>query len=284
MIVAASRVPVTDEPTRLTPRRRPTVSVIIPTMNEAANLPLVMPRLPAFVTEVIVVDAHSHDGTVEVARELRPDARILIQEGRGKGSALRQGFEAATCEIVVSIDADGSTQPEEIESFVDALMAGADYVKGSRYMPGGGSADLTGFRRLGNHGLTLATRIVHGVHFSDLCYGFNAFWRDVLPVLALESTGFEIETEMNLRAHITGLRVTEVPSVEAARIFGSSNLNAVRDGFRVLRQILREVRRPAPVFEPRTSWAAIPMALPEVIAIPVEIETQADEPSMVGAG
>lgn len=266
------------------------MSVIIPTKNEAANLPLVIPRLPAFVTEVIVVDAHSHDGTIDVVRELRPDARILLQEGRGKGSALRQGFEAATCEVVVSIDADGSTQPEEIESFIDALMAGADYVKGSRYLPGGGSADLTHVRRMGNLGLTLAVRVVHGVHFSDLCYGFNAFWRDVLPMLALESSGFEIETEMNLRAHITGLRVTEVPSVEAARIYGTSNLHAVRDGFRVLGQILRERRRPAVAPAARTTWAAVPMGRPELVAIPIEIETEVEvelemnDRSMVGAG
>ncbi|OGO54936.1 MAG: hypothetical protein A2V85_11150 [Chloroflexi bacterium RBG_16_72_14] len=274
----------TDEPTRLVPRRRPTVSVIVPTLNEAANLPLVLPRLPAFVTEVIVVDAHSHDGTVEVARALRPDAVILLQEGRGKGSALRQGFDAATGDILVSIDADGSTQPEEIELFVNALIGGADYVKGSRYVAGGGSTDLTPFRRFGNTGLMLATRVVHGAHFSDLCYGFNAFWRDVLPVLSLESTGFEIETEMNLRAHIAGLRITEVPSMEMPRVFGSSNLHAVRDGFRVLRQILRERRRPAPVYEPRASWVAVPMAHPELVAIPIEVGETADDHTLAGAG
>jgi glycosyltransferase involved in cell wall biosynthesis len=253
-------------------------------MNEAANLPLVLPRLPVFVTEVIVVDAHSHDGTVEVARSLRPDAVILLQEGRGKGSALRQGFEAATGDIIVSIDADGSTQPEEIERFVNALRAGADYVKGSRYMKGGGSVDLSPLRRLGNLGLTLMTRVVHGAHFSDLCYGFNAFWRDVLPVLALESTGFEIETEMNLRALRAGLRVTEVPSIEASRIYGSSNLHAFRDGFRVARQILTETRRPVDSYQ-RPAWAPVPMALNEPIPIPIQVEAiDQDDLTLAGTG
>ncbi len=251
------------------------MSVIIPTMNEAANLPHVMPRLPDFVNEVILVDAHSHDDTVAVAQSLRPDIRVLIQEGRGKGAALRQGFAAARGDIIVSIDADGSTIPEEIHSFVEALMAGADYVKGSRYLHGGGSADLTLLRRAGNRGLTMMVRVVHGAHFSDLCYGFNAFWRDVLPILDLQSTGFEIETEMNLRAHIAGLRVVEVPSVEAARIHGESNLRTFPDGWRVFKQILRERRRDvADVAEPmpEPSWVAVPMARSEQVAVPIAVE------------
>jgi glycosyltransferase involved in cell wall biosynthesis len=277
------------EPIPLAARRRPSVSAIIPTMNEAANLPLVLPRLPGFVTELIIVDARSKDGTVEVARSLRPDARILVQEGRGKGSALRQGFEAATGDIIVAMDADGSTQPEEIERFVDALMAGADYVKGSRYMPGGGSVDLSRLRRMGNLGLTVMTRVVHGAHFSDLCYGFNAFWRDVLPVLALESTGFEIETEMNLRALRAGLRVREVPSVEASRIYGESNLHAFRDGFRVARQILAETRRAVASYERTEAWAPVPMAFHEPVGIAVTpgayaAEASDDELVVAGAG
>jgi glycosyltransferase involved in cell wall biosynthesis len=258
-------------PTRLAPKNRPTVTVIIPTMNEAANLPHVMPRLPDIITEVIVVDAHSHDDTIEVARSIRPDARILMQTGRGKGTALRQGFAAATGEIIVSIDADGSTMPEEIPTFVDALMAGADYVKGSRYIHGGGSADLTLLRKMGNRGLTMMVRLVHGAHFSDLCYGFNAFWRDVLPVLDLHSTGFEIETEMNLRAHLAGLRVVEVPSIEAARIHGESNLRTFPDGWRVFKQILAERRFERAGDAARSPFLG-PNAMPELVAIPIEID------------
>jgi glycosyltransferase involved in cell wall biosynthesis len=273
---ASNRAQRASTPTRLVPKHRPTVTVIIPTMNEAANLPHVLPRLPDSITEVIIVDAHSKDETVEVARALRPDARILMQVGRGKGAALRQGFAAATGEIIVSIDADGSTMPEEIPTFVDALMAGADYVKGSRYVPGGGSADLTLLRKMGNRGLTMMVRVVHGARFSDLCYGFNAFWRDVLPILDLQSTGFEIETEMNLRAHVVGLRVIEVPSVEAARIYGQSNLRTFPDGWRVFKQILlQERRRAARQASPATTattWVAVPMAMPEQVAVPIDVD------------
>lgn len=278
---ASNRALRQDAPTRLTPKRRPTVTVIIPTMNEAANLPHVMPRLPDLITEVIVVDAHSKDDTVAVARELRPDARILMQVGRGKGSALRQGFEAATGDIIVSIDADGSTMPEEIVAFVDALMAGADYVKGSRYVDGGGSADLTLIRRMGNLGLTMMVRVVHGVRYSDLCYGFNAFWRDVLPLLDLRSTGFEIETEMNLRAHIVGLRVAEVPSMEAARIFGESNLRAIPDGWRVFKQIVRERFRTEADVD--VSVTTLSVAHPEAVVVPLDVEDAVNDRTLAGA-
>src|SRR5437868_14684742 len=105
------------------------VSVVIPTLNEAENLPHVLPRIPDWVDEVLLVDGHSTDRTVEVARELRPDIRIMMQEGRGKGAALRTGFTAASGDLIVMLDADGSTDPAEIPAFVGALLAGADLAK-----------------------------------------------------------------------------------------------------------------------------------------------------------
>ena len=222
----------------------PTVSVVIPAMNEAANLLHVLPRIPAWVHELILVDGASTDGTAEVARALWPGVRVVGQERRGKGVALRAGFAAATGDIVVMLDADGSMDPAEIGAYVDALLAGADFAKGTRFAKGGGTDDITALRRLGNAGLTWLVRRLHGGGFSDLCYGYAAFWRRVLPTLALTSDGFEIETEMNLRALRGGLRVEEVPSFEAARIHGASNLNTFRDGWRVLATVLRETRTP----------------------------------------
>ncbi|HUI61664.1 MAG TPA: glycosyltransferase family 2 protein, partial [Steroidobacteraceae bacterium] len=106
------------------------MSVIIPTLNEAKNLPHVFARIPAGVHEVIIVDGHSVDDTIAVARELRPDVRIVMQTRRGKGNALACGFEVATGDIIAMIDADGSTDPEEIPRFVQALLDGADFAKG----------------------------------------------------------------------------------------------------------------------------------------------------------
>lgn len=221
-----------------------TVSVIIPAKNEAENLRYVLPRIPLDVYEVILVDGFSTDNTVEVARELRPDIQIVYQEGRGKGAALRSGFNAANGDIIVMLDADGSTDPAEIPVFVAALLTGADFVKGSRFMQGGGTTDMTLFRMTGHSSLMLAVKLLFGGNFSDLCYGYNAFWREVLPQLALDADGFEIETMMNVRALHAGLKIAEVPSYEAERIHGTSNLRAIPDGWRVLKTIIKERLKP----------------------------------------
>ena len=218
----------------------PKVSVVIPALNEAANLPLVLPRIPTWVHEVILVDGYSTDNTIAVAEATWPGIRIVMQEGRGKGAALRSGFAAATGDIIVMLDADGSTNPAEIPAFIGALLAGADFVKGSRFLQGGGTSDMTILRRLGNWGFTMGVRVLFGGSFSDLCYGYNAFWSKVLHHLELDADGFEVETMMNVRALYTGLRVAEVPSFEADRIYGVSNLRTFRDGWRVLKTIIGE--------------------------------------------
>jgi glycosyltransferase involved in cell wall biosynthesis len=228
------------------PTTTPRISVVVPAMNEAKNLPHVLPRIPD-VFEVLLVDGGSSDDTIERAVELLPDVRVLRQPGRGKGDALICGFKSARGDIVVMLDADGSARPEEIPAFVEALVAGADFAKGSRFLPTGGSADITRLRSLGNRALTGLVNLFFRSRYSDLCYGYNAFWTDVLDDLALDAHGFEIETQLNLRAVKCGLAVVEIPSWEDDRIHGVSNLNAVRDGLRVLRTILRERfgRKPA---------------------------------------
>jgi glycosyltransferase involved in cell wall biosynthesis len=251
----------------------PTVSVVIPALNEERNLPHVFAKLPADVTEVILVDGGSVDRTVEVARELRPDVVVVTQTRTGKGNALACGFAACTGDIIVMIDADGSTDPAEIPLFVEKLIAGADFVKGSRFDKGGHSHDITRLRKAGNDGLNLVVNVLFGTRFTDLCYGYNAFWRSVVPALDLPSIdaprpadgaklwgdGFEIETMINIRAAAQGMRVGEVGSVEHARIHGESNLNTFRDGFRVLRTIFSEYGRMRR--RPRTPFSR-PVATP----------------------
>ena len=221
----------------------PTVSLVIPTLNEEKNLVHVLTKVPDWVTEVIIVDGHSEDGTVELARRIRPDVTVVHQTGKGKGNALRAGFAAATGEIIAAIDADGSMDPTELYAHVGALMAGADLVKGSRFMQGGRTTDMEPHRRLGNFGLMLVARLFFGGRYSDLCYGYFAFWRRCLEDLHPDVDGFEIETLINIRALKARLAVVEVPSHEAERIHGHSNLNAIRDGFRILFTIVREWRR-----------------------------------------
>jgi glycosyltransferase involved in cell wall biosynthesis len=216
----------------------PTVSVVIPTLNEAKNLPYAMWRLPDCVTEVIVVDGRSSDDTASAAALMRKDVRVVMEPLKGKGAALRRGFEEATGDIIVMLDADGSADGGEIERFVAVLMAGADFAKGSRFLPGGGSADLTRLRSLGNQALKGMVNLICQTRFTDLCYGYNAFWRDCLQFIEVDVSGFEIETRLMMTVATAGLAMVEVPSWEYSRVHGASNLHAVRDGLRVLRTIV----------------------------------------------
>jgi glycosyltransferase involved in cell wall biosynthesis len=234
----------------------PRISVIIPTLNEARNIPHVFDRLPEDLHEVIIVDGRSVDDTVAVARQLRPDVRVVNQTRRGKGNALACGFAVATGDVIAMIDADGSTDPAEIPLFVQALTEGADFAKGTRFAKGGGSSDITRLRSLGNRMLNVLFNSLYRTRYSDLCYGFNVFWRRHVEVLNLDvmtpppavgdarlwGDGFEIETIIHTRVAKARLTVTEVPSFEHLRIHGVSNLNTFSDGMRVLRAIFTERR------------------------------------------
>jgi glycosyltransferase involved in cell wall biosynthesis len=215
------------------------VSLVIPAMNEARNIGWVLGRLPSSIDEVILVDGNSVDDTVAVSRAIRPDIRVVGQERRGKGAALRAGFEAARGDIIVMIDADRSMDPAEIRRFLALIDEGYDLVKGSRFTSGGGTQDMEAVRRRGNAALRGLVNRLYGTRFTDLCYGYMAFRRSHLQVLALQADGFEIETEIIVRAVRNGLRVGEVPSFELPRAYGDSNLNTWRDGMRVLRVMLR---------------------------------------------
>lgn len=255
---------------------RPRISVVIPVLNEARNLMAVLPALPP-VEQVVLVDGGSVDGSVDAARSALPHVQVVQQTRRGKGNALACGFAAVTGDIVVTFPADGSADPAEIQRFVDALLAGADIAKGSRFLPGGGSEDITGLRALGNRALGRRANRLFDTAFSDLCYGFNAFWSDVLDELALPDTGlptpggamprgdgFEIDALIQCRASVADLAITEVPSRERPRRYGSSHLRAGRDGLRVLRTLHAERRRARRLAGRGLFRAALPTALPAV--------------------
>lgn len=239
----------------------PRISVVIPTRNEAQNLHYVLPYIPSLVSEVILVDGHSVDDTVEVARQLLPDICVIHQLKHGKGDALKLGFAACTGDIIVMIDADGSTDPGEIPRFIDVLLKGNDFAKGSRFLKDGGSHDITPLRSIGNYGLSMLVNIFFGVHYSDLCYGYNAFWRYCLDAIRIDCDGFEVETLINIRIHKARLKIAEVPSIERSRLFGQSNLRTFRDGWRVLKIILQERFRNLP-----------PLPQPTALSVPRDVE------------
>lgn len=261
------------------PRRNavaPRVSVVIPALNEALNLAVVLPQIPD-VHEVILVDGGSVDGTIVTARRALPGIVTVLQARRGKGNALAAGFARVTGDIVVTLDADGSADPAEIERFVQVLKDGADLAKGSRFATGGGSADITSVRRMGNLFLNAVYRIGFGTRSTDLCYGFNAFWADLIPVLRLPDhsrpsttgrmqwgDGFEIETLMHCRFATAGASIVEVPSREKLRLFGESNLHAFADGLRVLRTLFAEWRHERSLRERLNPSHRRPRNLPEL--------------------
>jgi glycosyltransferase involved in cell wall biosynthesis len=277
------------------------VSVVIPALNEERNLEYVFGRIPSGVAEVILVDGGSVDRTVEVARELLPSVIVVEQTRTGKGNALACGFEVCTGDVIVMIDADGSTDPVEIPKFVKALTDGADFAKGSRFLPGGHSDDITRLRRVGNYGLNAFVNLLFRTRFTDLCYGYNAFWRRILPYLELPDVslpaaagkklwgdGFEIETVINVRVAAHHLKVQEVASIESHRLHGVSNLNAVSDGLRVLRTILTEFQRlrsPAANRLPLPAEVAATALVPAAVAaLDADVPTSVQTPTAQSAG
>ena len=246
----------------------PSVSVVMPALNEAENLQHVFSAMPQMVTEVVLVDGKSIDGTIEAARRVWPNIhivdverrrrapslgtvandrrgsgktlRLVNQAGKGKGAALRCGCKSATGDIIVMLDADGSTDPREIPRFVGTLLAGADFAKGSRFLNGGGTADMPLYRKVGNFALVMLTNFLFGTRYTDITYGYNAIWRSHVDDLALELSGWENEIITNTRVARAGLRVKEVPSFEYKRMAGVGKLETFSAGWTILKAILWE--------------------------------------------
>ena len=218
---------------------RPRITALICALNEAINLPYVLPRIPAFVDEVLLVDGHSTDNTVAVARELRPDIHILYQPGEGKDDALRCGFEHASGDIIVTLDADGTTNPEEMPRFIEPLLNGYDFAKGTRFF-GDSPRKMPIHRRFGNWLIVFAANTLHRTDYTDLCCGYNAFWRNVLDAADLRSIGFGYEPEIVLKVRRAGLRIVEVQCFDVGRIGGESKLPNLRQGWGAIKTVVKE--------------------------------------------
>ena len=216
-------------------------TLLIPAKNEAANLSFVLSKIPKEIDEVILIDGKSTDDTINTAKSIYPDIKILKQQGpKGKGVALQEGFNMASGEIIVMIDADGSMNPLEIPEFLNKINSGYDLVKGSRFLENGYSEDMTSFRKFGNAFFVKLINLFFNRKYTDLCYGYMAMRKHLVESLELKSEGFSIETEIVVKASKSGFNIAEIPSIESNRIHGYSNLHSLKDGFRILWTIIKE--------------------------------------------
>lgn len=220
------------------PDNCPSVTVLICTLNEEENLPHVLPKIPGWVNEILLVDGNSTDHTIEVAQRLCPTIRILNQPDKGKGNALRYGIQESNGEIIVTLDADGSTDPSQIPDFIQPLVDGYDFTKGSRFLRT--RPIMPPLRRLGNRFFAVLANILYGTHYTDMCAGLNAFWGKILPSLDPAGTSFLDEPTLNIRLKKKGMRVIEIPQYDTGRITGKANENFLPQGWRILRIIITE--------------------------------------------
>jgi glycosyltransferase involved in cell wall biosynthesis len=208
----------------------PRTSVVICTLNEEANLPKVLPKIPSWIDEVILVDGHSTDNTVKLAKRLLPSVRIFYQPNKGKDDAMIYGFKKATGEIIITLDADGSSDPEQIPEFIRPLLNGYDFVKGSRFL--GISPNMPLHRKFGNKMLVALTNLLFNTNYTDVCCGYNAFWKRCLDKIELLDHGFNYEPVLCIKIKKAGLRVTEVACRDTGRISGTSKLPMLTQGLK----------------------------------------------------
>ncbi len=218
--------------------KKPKITALICTFNEEENLPHVLPKIPGLIDEVLLVDGHSTDKTVETATKLCPDIRVLYQPNRGKDDSLKYGVEQAGGDIIITLDADGTTNPEEIPKFIEPLLNGYDFVKGSRFLnirP----KKMRWHRHLGNRILITETNLIFGTKYTDLCSGYNAFWKKSWERINFPDE-FGYEPMITLRARKAGLKIMEISCLDQGRISGASKLPNWRQGWGAFKTILKE--------------------------------------------
>ena len=219
------------------------ISVVIPTWNEEKNIPFVLRDVKRFFKnenydyEIIVVDKFSDDNTVKIAKKF--GAKVILDAG-GKGAALIRGMKEAKGDIIITMDADCSMIAKEMGLLIEGIKCGYDICMGSRFIQGGGTEDMPWYRKLGNKFFVFLVNLIWGMNYSDLCYGYRSFSKRAIKKLNLKSQDFGIETEISIKAAKKKLKVLEVPSFEKARKSGKGKLRTFRDGWRILKTIIKE--------------------------------------------
>lgn len=226
--------------------KQQTVSIIIPTLNEAGNLERVINDVKPFADELIVIDGHSTDNTAEIAK--KHGVLFYLDERKGKGAALRLAAQKATKDILLFIDADWSHNPADIPRLLQPIKDGnADHVSGSRML--GGSDELFSsirevIRLLGSEIITLTINNRFGVRLTDSQNGFRSIRREVFLNLDLTEDITTIEQEMVIKTLRNGYRLVEVPTHEYRRNYGDSKINVLKVGPRYVYCLVKNVLKP----------------------------------------
>jgi glycosyltransferase involved in cell wall biosynthesis len=221
----------------------PKLSVVIPTRDEEGLIGEIIDAVRPYGDEILVVDGHSRDRTRDIA--VQHGARVVLDHGKGKGEALRLSFDEAAGDILVFIDADGSHEPTDIPAMVAPIIADrADLVVGSRGK--GGSDELHGtieqfIRYFGSQLIMLAINYRWNVRLTDSQNGFRAIRKDVARKLRLTSNLTTIEQEMLMKALKLGYRVSEIPSHEYERRWGTSKVVVWKLWFAYLWSFFRNI-------------------------------------------
>ena len=219
------------------------ISIVIPAYNEEKSVGNVIEETIQVMDslgcpyEIIVVDDGSTDGTYQAASKYKATV-ISYPINRGKGYAVRRGFERATGDIIVMIDSDGTHTPKEIPELVEPLFNGTDIVAGSRFLGSIGES-TTMIHRVGNFFINTAIASLTGQRITDSQTGFRAIKREVIDRMHLNSTGFEIESEITIKSLKNGFRFKEKPITCQKRYYNVSRVKILRDGQRIFRTIIQ---------------------------------------------
>lgn len=220
------------------------VTVLLPALNEEDGIGEVIDTLPrkrienaGYGLRILVVDGNSKDRTIEIAKE--KGAEVVLQDGKGKGFGVRAGFTSVDTDYLIMMDADGTYPSENIPEFLEHLSNGADVVMGSRLLGSIAEGSMTDLNRAGNRLLSFMATTLYGMRTTDLCTGMWGFTREAIDALELNSSGFEIESEMYAQSVKAGLSIHEIPICYSTRE-GETKLGSLRCGLRIAMKLLRK--------------------------------------------
>lgn len=215
-------------------------TVVMPTLNEVETIEESLTRLPKdLIDEVLVIDGHSTDGTIELVKKL--GYPVIFQEenpkgpgAKGFGSAVATGIKHATGDVIIITSADLSQDINDLPLMLDKIKEGYDLVLTSRYMKGGGSEDDTLLHRWGNKFFTFLCNFLHGTKITDCLYFYLAADKKMFEKFKIETVHAGCCPELPIKAHKAGFKIVDIPSVEKKRGGGKGKLNAFVDGLKIL--------------------------------------------------